>query len=181
MAYVEFALRHRPHFKVMWEGGIAKDNYPEVQKTAYEAYLLLEQAALELVPGAQAARGRALVCAAWSVVHVLCQPGARRRTGRDWAGAKRQKAVTAIAPSHAGPNSQPRLKAYKKTSRIMGIAGAQRIERSKVGSHGRLPAGIDRISFDPSPHLLEVLDLHHENEQLIAAEDRVFGDTGTFE
>jgi AcrR family transcriptional regulator len=69
VAYVEFALRHRPHFKVMWEGGIPKGNYPQVLRTAYEAYLLLEQAALELAPGAQAARGRALVCAAWSVVH----------------------------------------------------------------------------------------------------------------
>ena len=45
VAYVDFALEHRSHFKVMWEGGISKEKYPEVGKTAYEAYLLLEGAA----------------------------------------------------------------------------------------------------------------------------------------
>ena len=51
VAYVEFALQHRSHFKVMWEGGISKEKYPEVGQTAYEAYLLLEKAALDLLPG----------------------------------------------------------------------------------------------------------------------------------
>jgi len=69
VAYVEFALQHRSHFKVMWEGRASKADHPELLKTSYEAYLLLEKAAMELLPGAQAGRGRALVCAAWSVVH----------------------------------------------------------------------------------------------------------------
>ena len=51
IAYVDFALNHRSHFKVMWEGGISKAKYPSVEKTAYEAYLLLEGAARDLLPG----------------------------------------------------------------------------------------------------------------------------------
>jgi AcrR family transcriptional regulator len=69
MAYVDFALQHRAHFKVMWEGGLSKANYPEVEQTAYQAYLLLEQAAINLLPKATPARQKALVCAAWSIVH----------------------------------------------------------------------------------------------------------------
>jgi AcrR family transcriptional regulator len=44
MAYVESAQQHRSLFKVMWEGGLSKDNYPAVGQTAHEAYLLLEKA-----------------------------------------------------------------------------------------------------------------------------------------
>jgi AcrR family transcriptional regulator len=69
LAYVDFALEHRSHFKVMWESGIAKEKYPEVAKVAYEAYLLLEKAAMDLLPGASAERQQALVATAWSVVH----------------------------------------------------------------------------------------------------------------
>jgi AcrR family transcriptional regulator len=69
VAYVEFALQHRSHFKVMWEGGISKAKYPQVGQTAYEAYLLLEKAALDLLPAAQPAAQQTLVSTAWSVVH----------------------------------------------------------------------------------------------------------------
>jgi AcrR family transcriptional regulator len=69
VAYVDFAQEHRSHFKVMWEGGISRDKYPEVAKTAYEAYLLLEGAARALLPGAHAARQQTLVASAWSLVH----------------------------------------------------------------------------------------------------------------
>jgi AcrR family transcriptional regulator len=69
VAYVEFALQHRSHFKVMWEGAIPKDKYPEVQQVGYEAYLLLEKAALELLPEAPTSRQQALIATAWSVVH----------------------------------------------------------------------------------------------------------------
>src|ERR1700760_2435104 len=69
IAYVNFALEHRSHFKVMWEGGISKEKYPEVAKTSYEAYLLLEGAAQELLPAAHPARQQALVASAWSLVH----------------------------------------------------------------------------------------------------------------
>jgi AcrR family transcriptional regulator len=69
VAYVDFALQHRSHFKVMWEGEICKANYPELQKTAYEAYLLLEGAALELLPAADTGRQQSLVATAWSLVH----------------------------------------------------------------------------------------------------------------
>ena len=34
VAYVDFALQHRSHFKVMWESGIPKGKYPELGKTA---------------------------------------------------------------------------------------------------------------------------------------------------
>src|SRR6201992_1038607 len=30
VAYVDFALEHRSYFKVMWEGGISKEKYPEI-------------------------------------------------------------------------------------------------------------------------------------------------------
>jgi AcrR family transcriptional regulator len=69
VAYVDFALRHRSHFKVMWEGGIAKANYPEMQQTAYQAYRLLQEAANGLHPRAHPGRQQALVRAAWSLVH----------------------------------------------------------------------------------------------------------------
>jgi AcrR family transcriptional regulator len=69
VAYVEFALQHRSHFKVMWEGGFSKAKYPELGQTAYQAYLLLEQAALDLLPGAPPNRQQALVCTAWTTVH----------------------------------------------------------------------------------------------------------------
>jgi AcrR family transcriptional regulator len=69
VAYVDFALEHRSHFKVMWEGGISKKKYPEVGKTASEAYLLLEGAARGLLPAANPARQQALVASAWSLVH----------------------------------------------------------------------------------------------------------------
>jgi len=69
IAYVDFALEHRSHFKVMWEGGISKAKYPGVEKTAYEAYLLLEAAARDLLPMAQPGRQQALIAAAWSLVH----------------------------------------------------------------------------------------------------------------
>jgi AcrR family transcriptional regulator len=69
MAYVDFALEHRSHFKVMWEGGISKAKYPDGEKTAYEAYLLLEAAARDLLPMAHPGRQQALIAAAWSLVH----------------------------------------------------------------------------------------------------------------
>lgn len=69
MAYVDFALEHRSHFKVMWEGGISKAEYPQVRPAADASYLLLEQAAKDLLPDAPANRQQALVAAAWSVVH----------------------------------------------------------------------------------------------------------------
>ena len=69
VAYVDFALRHRAHFKVMWEGGLNKNDYPEVAETAYQAYLLLEGAALDLLPEAPRDRQQALITAAWTTVH----------------------------------------------------------------------------------------------------------------
>jgi AcrR family transcriptional regulator len=69
VAYVEFALQHRSHFKVMWEGGISKEKYPEVGQAAHEAFLLLEKAATELLPTGQRSRQEALVATAWSLVH----------------------------------------------------------------------------------------------------------------
>src|ERR1700722_19223339 len=44
VAYVDFALRHRSHFQVMWEGGIAQANYPKMHQTGQQAYRLLEEA-----------------------------------------------------------------------------------------------------------------------------------------
>jgi AcrR family transcriptional regulator len=69
VAYVNFALRHRAHFKVMWEGGPSKHKYPEVEEIAHQAYLLLEGAALDLMPGAPRERQQALIAAAWTTVH----------------------------------------------------------------------------------------------------------------
>jgi Tetracyclin repressor-like, C-terminal domain len=69
VAYVDFALHHRSHFKVMWEGGLCKANYPEIQDTASQAYLLLEKAANDLHPRAHPSRQQTLIGAAWSVVH----------------------------------------------------------------------------------------------------------------
>jgi AcrR family transcriptional regulator len=69
IAYVEFALQHRSHFKVMWESGISKADYPAVGEAATEAYQLLEKAATDLLPSAPPARQKALVATAWSLVH----------------------------------------------------------------------------------------------------------------
>jgi AcrR family transcriptional regulator len=69
VAYFDFAVEHRSHFKVMWEGGISKEKYPDVGKVASEAYLLLEGAARDLLPAANPARQQALVASAWSLVH----------------------------------------------------------------------------------------------------------------
>jgi AcrR family transcriptional regulator len=69
VAYVDFALHHRSHFKVMWEGGIAKANYPSMRQTADQAYLLLEEAVKNLHPRSHISRQQALVRAAWSLVH----------------------------------------------------------------------------------------------------------------
>lgn len=69
VAYVDFAIEHRSHFKVMWESGIPKEQYPDVGKAGQEAYLLLEKAAIDLLPGASPGRQQALVAAAWSIVH----------------------------------------------------------------------------------------------------------------
>src|ERR1700735_1087371 len=41
MAYVDFALEHRSHFKAMWGGSISKAKYPQVRPAAEAAYLLL--------------------------------------------------------------------------------------------------------------------------------------------
>jgi AcrR family transcriptional regulator len=69
VAYVEFALQHKSHFKVMWESGISKAEYPMVQQPAYQGLLLLQQAVLDLLPRAKPERQQALVSAAWSLVH----------------------------------------------------------------------------------------------------------------
>jgi AcrR family transcriptional regulator len=69
VAYVEFAVEHPSHFRVMWEGAVPKDKYPKVQQAAYEAYLILERAVIELIPRSSLERQQALIAAAWSVVH----------------------------------------------------------------------------------------------------------------
>jgi AcrR family transcriptional regulator len=69
VAYVNFGLEHRAHFKVMWEGGLQKDKYPELAQTAHQAYLLLEGAVLDLLPEAPRERQQALIAAAWTTVH----------------------------------------------------------------------------------------------------------------
>jgi AcrR family transcriptional regulator len=69
VAYVDFALRHRAHFKVMWEGGLAKKKYPEVLDAAHQAYLLLQGAAVDLLPEAPREKQQALIAAAWTTVH----------------------------------------------------------------------------------------------------------------
>jgi AcrR family transcriptional regulator len=69
VAYVDFALEHRSHFKVMWESGIPKGKYPEMGKVGDEAYLLLEKAVIDLLPEAPSGRQQALVAASWSIVH----------------------------------------------------------------------------------------------------------------
>jgi AcrR family transcriptional regulator len=69
VAYVDFALQHRAHFKVMWESGISKEKYPQVREAAKQAYQLLEKAATDLLPAAPPTRQKALVATAWSLVH----------------------------------------------------------------------------------------------------------------
>jgi AcrR family transcriptional regulator len=69
VAYVEFAIQHKSHFKVMWEGEISKADHPTVEQPAYQAFLLLQQAAIALLPKARPERQQALVTAAWSLVH----------------------------------------------------------------------------------------------------------------
>ena len=78
VAYVDFALEHRSHFKVMWEGGISKEKYLEVARTAYEAYLLLAGAAQDLLPR----------CASRAATSARCEcvePGSRFRHTEHWS------------------------------------------------------------------------------------------------
>jgi AcrR family transcriptional regulator len=63
VAYVEFALEHPAHFKVMWDSTVPKD------KAADQAYGLLAQAVHERLPGAPPDKQRALITAAWSIAH----------------------------------------------------------------------------------------------------------------
>jgi AcrR family transcriptional regulator len=69
VAYVAFALQHSSHFKVMWEGGISKEKYAVVRQPADQAFVLLQQGVLDLLPKAKPDRQQALVSAAWSLVH----------------------------------------------------------------------------------------------------------------
>jgi AcrR family transcriptional regulator len=92
VAYVDFALQHSSHFKVMWESGIPKEKYPALGKTAHEAYLLFEKAALDLLPAAHPNRQQALVSTAWSVVHgyaMLTLEGELPAHGSEQSGGKR--------------------------------------------------------------------------------------------
>ena len=69
MAYVDFSLQHRSHFKVMWEGNLCHADYPQLEQAANQAFLLLQQAAIDLLPTAPPHQQQALTCAAWSIVH----------------------------------------------------------------------------------------------------------------
>ena len=69
VAYVDFAMKHGSYFKVMWEGGICKSKYPELGKTAHEAYVLLQKAATDLLPDATPEQQQTLADTAWSLVH----------------------------------------------------------------------------------------------------------------
>jgi AcrR family transcriptional regulator len=69
VAYVDFAFEHPSHFKVMWEGAVPKDKYPQLRQAAQESYLLLERAVLDLLPKSSPARQRAVIAAAWSIAH----------------------------------------------------------------------------------------------------------------
>ncbi len=68
MAYVDFALEHRSHFKVMWEGGISKEKYPRLpgqrMKHIYCWKGRLRTCCLPL-----RLAGKRLVASAWSLVH----------------------------------------------------------------------------------------------------------------
>ncbi len=70
VAYVEFGRTHRAHFRAMFEAGIAKSRYPDLEIAADRAYATLSAATLQLAGKRASAAKRATVTAAlWSTVH----------------------------------------------------------------------------------------------------------------
>jgi len=74
-----------------------------VGKTAYEAYLLLEGTARDLLPAANPARGQALVASAWSLVHGFATLTLERELEVVADEQVGKETVAAISSPAAGP------------------------------------------------------------------------------
>lgn len=69
MAYLRFAARHADYFAVIFNSGLDKSRYPEVQRSARAAFSVILELAQKTEPDAQRAWGRAV--SAWAFVHGL--------------------------------------------------------------------------------------------------------------
>lgn len=69
MAYLRFASAHSDYFSVMFNSGLDKSKYPEVQRSAREAFGVIFSLAQQCEAAPEAARERAV--SAWAFVHGL--------------------------------------------------------------------------------------------------------------
>ena len=101
LAYVSFAERHPDLFAVMFQSGIDKTHYPEVQASAAKAFEIAGKLAVQIEPSRMAAEQLAL--AIWSMAHgfaTLSLEGAITRVG----AAKSGISAEAIARRFLYPN-----------------------------------------------------------------------------
>ncbi len=70
IAYVEFGRAHRAHFRAMFEAGLDKARYPDLEVAADRAYATLSAATLQIAGKRATAAKRVTVTAAlWATVH----------------------------------------------------------------------------------------------------------------
>ena len=69
MAYLRFASAHSDYFAVIFNSGIDKSKYPEVQRSAQSAFGVILGLAQHAEPDAKLAQ--ALAVSAWALVHGL--------------------------------------------------------------------------------------------------------------
>ena len=74
MAYLRFASTHSDYFSVMFNSGIDKSKYPEVQRSARDAFGIILSLAHKLERTPKLAQERAI--SAWAFVPGLAAPGA---------------------------------------------------------------------------------------------------------
>lgn len=69
MAYLRFASTHSDYFSVIFNSGIDKSKYPDVQRSAKQAFGVILSLAQESEPAAE--RAHELAVSAWAFVHGL--------------------------------------------------------------------------------------------------------------
>jgi len=69
MAYLHFATRHSDYFSVIFNSGLNKSKYPEVQRSAREAFGVILSLAQKSEPNPK--RAQECAVSAWAFVHGL--------------------------------------------------------------------------------------------------------------
>ena len=90
MAYLRFASTHSDYFSVIFNSGIDKSKYPEVQRSAREAFGVILGLAQKLERTPKLAQERAI--SAWAFVHGLATLGVDEAltgaTGQGWESCR---------------------------------------------------------------------------------------------